>query len=105
MSEQLEKYQRLLEQFPGNELARFSLAKAFYDLGRFEEAKQNFSIALKAKPDWMVVQILLGRCDLALGNKREAIQAFEKARDLAIVQHHEGPLAEMEELLDQLDRE
>lgn len=93
------RYQKLLEQFPGNELARFSLGKAYFDLGKFSEAKEQFQIALAKKPDWMVVQILLGKCELALGNKAVAKAAFERARQLAIEQNHEGPLAEMEELL------
>jgi tetratricopeptide (TPR) repeat protein len=102
MSSQIEKYQKLLEQFPGNELARFSLGKAFYDSGRLEEARENLQVALGQRPDWMVVQILIGRCDLALGNRQAAIEAFERARELALIQNHEGPLAEMDELLAQL---
>jgi hypothetical protein len=48
----------------------------------------------------MVVQILIGKCDLALGNKPAAKVSFEKARQLAIDQDHEGPLAEMNEILE-----
>jgi hypothetical protein len=51
----------------------------------------------------MAVQILVGKCDLSLGNRNAARTAFERARDLAVAQHHEGPLAEMEQLLADLD--
>jgi hypothetical protein len=36
---------------------------------------------------------------LEQGRRSEAIAAFERARDLAVAQHHEGPLAELEGLL------
>jgi hypothetical protein len=47
----------------------------------------------------MVVQILLGKCDLEAGNRAGARQAFERALALAVSQHHEGPQAELEGLL------
>ncbi|MEP6663330.1 MAG: tetratricopeptide repeat protein [Verrucomicrobiota bacterium] len=99
MNEAIARHQKLLEQYPDNELARFSLGKAYFDEGRFAEAKQQFDLALAKKPDWMVVQILIGKCELASGNKPAAKTAFERARQLALVQNHEGPLAEMEQAL------
>ena len=102
MNETIARHQKMLEQYPDNELARFSLGKAYYDLGQFALAKEQFQLALTRKPDWMVVQILLGKCDLSLGDRDAAKAAFERARQLAVEQHHEGPLAEMEQLLEEL---
>jgi len=45
------------------------------------------------------VQILLGKIELQTGNREGARTAFLAARQLAIEQHHEGPLAELDELL------
>ncbi|MDB6032859.1 MAG: DnaJ-like protein [Verrucomicrobiales bacterium] len=104
MNELITKYQKLLDQYPNNELARFSLGKAYFDAGQFSEAKSQFEQALARKPDWMVVQILLGKCELSLGNKPGAKDCFEHALKLAIDQHHEGPQAEMEQLLAELDQ-
>jgi tetratricopeptide (TPR) repeat protein len=99
MNETVARYQNMVEQFPDNELARFSLGKAYYDLGQFGDAKEQFELALSRKPDWMAVQILLGKSAVALGQTATAKSAFERARQLAIEQNHEGPLAEVEELL------
>jgi len=41
------RYQELLERFPDNELARFSLGKAYFDAGQFLPAREQFEIALK----------------------------------------------------------
>ena len=92
----------MVAQHPQNELARYSLGRALFDLGEFTEAKEHLRLALEKKPDWMVVQILLGKCDLELGDRASAVTAFQRARELAIAQHHEGPLAELEELLSEL---
>ena len=102
MNDAIARHQKMVEQFPQNELARFSLGKALYDAQQFAAAKEHFTIALAKKPDWMVVQILIGKCDLALGHKVSAKTAFQNALQLAITQHHEGPQMEMEQALAEL---
>lgn len=96
------RHRQLAAQFPDNELARFSLGRALFDVGNLAEARDHLAAALSRKPDWMAVQILVGKCDLALGRIPEARGAFLRARELAVAQHHEGPLAEVEELLAEL---
>jgi tetratricopeptide (TPR) repeat protein len=97
------RHEQVVAQYPQNELARFSLGKALYDDGQFERAKEHLQAALNKKPDWMVVQILIGKCDLALGHHASARAAFERALQLAIDQNHEGPQAEMEAAIAELD--
>lgn len=103
MNDTIARYEKMVEQFPQNELGRFSLGKALFDAGDFARAKEHLQIALTKKPDWMVVQILVGKCDLALGDKASTKAAFQRALQLAIEQHHEGPQAEMEQTLAELD--
>jgi tetratricopeptide (TPR) repeat protein len=98
----LARQRQMVAQFPQNELARFSLGKALFDLGDAAGAREHLAAALARKPGWMVVEILLGRCALSLGDRAEAVAAFTRARDLAVAQHHEGPLAEMEQMLSEL---
>jgi tetratricopeptide (TPR) repeat protein len=102
MDDPFARQKALVSQFPRNELARFSLGKALYDAGDLLGAREHLSVALSLKPDWMVVQILLGKCDLAEGRTSEAVQAFQRALKLAQDQHHEGPQAELEDLLSEL---
>ncbi|MGV3773186.1 MAG: tetratricopeptide repeat protein [Verrucomicrobiales bacterium] len=102
MSDSIERWQTALAANPNNHLARFSLAKALFDQENYADAKKHLALALAAKPDWMLVQILLGKSELALGNKAEAIRNFHGARRLAMDQNHESPLAELETLLEDL---
>jgi Flp pilus assembly protein TadD len=93
------KYTALLARNPNNELARFSLGQALFDAGRYAEAADSFRMCIQKKPDWMVPTIQLGRCKLQLGDKSAARVALEQARQLAIDQHHDGPLEEINGLL------
>ncbi len=103
MSDSVARYSQMVAQHPANELARFSLAKALFDQGEPDHAKPHFEEALVRRPDWMVAQILLARCHLATGNRELARTAFERARQLAIEQNHEGPLAELNSVLSELN--
>ena len=103
MNDAIARYQKMLEQNPDNELTRFSLGKALFDEGDYAAAKEHLALALANKPDWMVVQILLARCELNLGNKAAAKPALERAKELAVKQGHIGPLAQVEELMKQAE--
>jgi Flp pilus assembly protein TadD len=103
MSSALERYRQMVAQHPGNELARFSLGKALFDSGDFAGAREQFEAALERRSDWMVVRILLGKSLLELKDPVAARVSFEKARQLAVEQHHEGPLAEIDRLLSELN--
>lgn len=98
----LARQRQTVQQFPDNELGRFSLGKALYDRGDYAEAAEHLERALARKPDWMVVQILLGKIALQGGDRDRARVAFERALQLAVEQHHEGPQAELESLLEDL---
>lgn len=88
---------------PENELARFSLGRALFDAGDLLGAREHLEVALRRKPDWMVVQILIGKCDLAQGDLAAARRGFERALQLAREQRHEGPESELLELLSGLN--
>jgi uncharacterized protein HemY len=103
VSDLFARQRELVRQHPENELARFSLGRALFDAGDFSGAREQLEVAIRRKPDWMVVQILLGKCDLAQGSTGAARSAFERALQLARQQHHEGPEAELMDLLSGLN--
>ena len=103
MNDAIARHEKTVAQFPQNELGRFSLGKALYDAGEFSRAKEHLALALAKKADWMVVQILIGKCELALGDRAQAKLAFQRALQLAVEQHHEGPQAEMEQMLREME--
>ena len=97
------KYEALLEQRPNDELLHFSLGKALYDVGRLPEAETHLRTALAAKPDWMVVTMLLAKLALQRDDTTGARLLYQKGPELAIAQDHEGPEAEIRAALEKLD--
>lgn len=97
------KYEGLLQARPDDELLLFSLGKALYDAGRVPEAERHLRAALKAKPDWMVVTMLLAKIALQQNDKATARALYEKGLELAIAQDHEGPQEEIRVALAKLD--
>jgi uncharacterized protein HemY len=100
--ELIAKYEGLLRQRPDDELLHFSLGKAYYDAGRLGEAQIQLETALAAKPDWMVVTMLLAKMALQRNDVFNARGLYEKALGFAIAQNHEGPQEEIREALAKL---
>ncbi len=97
------KYEGLLKARPDDELLHFSLGKAYYDAGRITEAETELRLALKAKPDWMVVTMLLAKIALQQNDPAAARALYQKGLELAIAQDHEGPQEEIRAALRRLD--
>jgi Flp pilus assembly protein TadD len=96
------KYEGLLQARPDDELLHFSLGKALYDAGRIAEAETHLRAALAAKPDWMVVTMLLAKIALQRNDQEAARALYEKGLELAIAQDHEGPQEEIRAALAKL---
>jgi Flp pilus assembly protein TadD len=101
--ELIAKYEVLLRQRPGDELLLFSLGKALYDAGRLDEAEARLAAALEAKPDWMVVTMLLAKIALQRGDTAAARAHYESALRLAVDQEHAGPEEEIRAALAKLE--
>jgi predicted Zn-dependent protease len=96
----IERFSALLEHQPGNDLFRFSLAKALCDAARWAESVPHLERCCDAKRDWMLPRILLGKAHLALGADGDARRVLNDALALAREQQHEDPEAEILALLD-----
>jgi uncharacterized protein HemY len=101
-SDPFEASRKRVEQFPENELFRFSLGKALFDAGNYQEAIQHFEIAFHKKSDWMAIAILLGRAYKSIGDMEKARAYLETGQKLAREQNHEGPWEETKALLAEL---
>jgi predicted Zn-dependent protease len=95
-NDRIAKALELWRKFSDNDLSRYNLAQAYFDAGDFNSAAEHLRPLCAKKPDWMVVHILLGKC---LGSTPEAKRILERALQLAIAQHHDGPREELTELL------
>jgi len=92
-------FRPLVEKDPANPLFRFSLGQELLKEEAAAEAIPHLAFAAGAKSDWMVPRILLGKAQLALGDRAAAKAAFESALALAVAQGHEEPEEELRALL------
>jgi len=99
MSAREAEYLDKVRQRPNDTLARFVLAKDYFDEGRHADAAEQFGELVRQKPDWMKCWIHLGQSLTALGKKDDARGALEQALALAEAQHHDTPAEELRELL------
>ena len=97
-----DRFHKLVEANPDNELFRFSLGQALMEEKQEAPAIEAFDQCLAKKPDWMVASIFKGRCLLTLKQNDEAKAELQKALQLAIDQHHEDPEVEVRTLLSTL---
>lgn len=101
--EKIDRWHKAVQGDPDDELARFTLARAHMEAGQLEEACEHFRITLTLKPDWMMACILLVRCLVELDQRDEARPILEQARALALLQGHQDPLIEIDELHEELN--
>lgn len=93
------RFTALVAAQPGNPMFRFSLAQALLREQRPAEAVTQLETCARARADWMMPRILLGKTLLHLGRRAEARPWLEAALALAVAQDHEEPAQELRALL------
>jgi Flp pilus assembly protein TadD len=103
--DRIERFQKLVEQFPSSELPLFSLGQAYLEADRFEEAVATFDRILTNKPDYMMAHVHRAQALFQLDRLEEAREACRAAIALAIAQDHVGPREDCEDLLAEIEAE
>lgn len=99
----LERFRQMAARFPDRSVPHFSLAQALQESGDLAGADAAYAEACRLQPDFMLAYLQHAACLVELGARDRARIAAEKARDLAVAQKHSGPLADAEELLEDLE--
>lgn len=98
--ERLSVFKNMAEADPENELAHFSLGKAYTETGQWDHAEQALRRTLELSPGHSQAQRLLGEALIQLGQKDAAVSLLEKA---IVAAHEKGewkPRNEMQALLE-----
>ncbi len=96
------RFEAMVARFPDKSPPRFSLGRALQDAGRLADAEPHYARAAELQPDLMMAWLHRAECLMGLGRFAEAQPVAEEARRLAVAQSHEGPLADVTELLEDL---
>ncbi|MFO0877656.1 MAG: Fe(2+)-trafficking protein [Gemmataceae bacterium] len=97
--EKIAQFRNMATADPDNELAHYRLGGLLMEEKQYEEAIASFRRTLELSPVFSKVYQLLGQCQLALGQKDEAIQTWEKGFAVADERGDYMPRDEMSRLL------
>ena len=103
--ERIEKFYDLVQRFPDSEVPRFSLAQAYRDAGRYEDAEKAYSDVIAIKSDFMLAWIERARCLISLERYEDAEPIARQGLALAVAQGHQEPRIDCEALLEEIEEE
>lgn len=101
----IERYESMVARFPQSEVPRYSLACAYREAGRIEDALTEFAEIMRIKPDFMMAWVHTTELLVGLERYDEARPICTAAIALAKAQDHSGPLMDCETLLDEIESE
>ena len=104
MTDKISALQEKVKANPKQVFHRYSLSQAYFEENQLELACAEFEECLKARPDWMMAALFLGKAYLADENKEKAKEKLELALFLAKNQNHDDPAEEAAQLLAELNK-
>ena len=81
--QRIQQFRQMAEADPDNELGHFSLGKAYFDAGRFDEAVAPLSRVLELKPELSKAYQLLGEAYDGAGKREQAVEVMTKGVTVA----------------------
>ena len=73
----------MIDRAPFDLRGYYLMGRAYYDLGRYDEAMKTFDRSLRLEPNQVDTLIALGMCQGAQGRTKECLRSFELARAIA----------------------
>jgi tetratricopeptide (TPR) repeat protein len=98
----IERFQKMAEADPTNELGHFSLGRALLDAGRFQEAADSFQRTIDLNPNMGRAHQLLATALLRLDRRGEAIERLTSGVKVAAARGESMPQREMIAMLREL---
>lgn len=102
INERIERFQKMAEADPQNELGHFSLARALMDAGQHSQAIDSLRRVIAIDANRSKAYQMLGECLIKEGNKGEAVGALTSGVRIADSRGEMLPRNEMIELLKSL---
>jgi len=104
MTDKISALQEKVKANPKQVFHRYSLAQAYFEENQLELACAEFEECLKARTDWMMAALFLGKAYLESEKKEKARENLELALSLAKEQNHDDPAEEAAQLLNECSR-
>lgn len=100
--ERIDQFRKMATEDPDNELAHYRLGGLLMEQGAYDDAIASFRRTLELSPQFSKVYQLLAQCQIALGDKDEAIATLKTGHAIADERGDNMPRDEMARLLVEL---
>jgi uncharacterized protein HemY len=101
-SEREAQFRKLAADHPDSPMVHFSLGKLLLDERRYTEAVESLRTAVSLQQDYAAALVALADALVGAGQRDEARQVLEGARETALAQSHPSLAEEIAERLDDL---
>lgn len=98
-----QQFLMMVKDFPDSPMGHFSLGRYYLEGNRFAEAAAALARAVALDTDYLAAMVALAEAQVGAGQKDAAKASLERARELALQQHHEGLAEELDEKLQDLE--
>lgn len=95
LEERIAQFTKMSQDDPDNELGHYRLGQLLQEANRHEDAIRSFRRTLELSPQFSKVFLLLGKSQVALGRKDEAIATFQEGHGVATSRGDRIPAAEI----------
>jgi Fe-S cluster biosynthesis and repair protein YggX len=102
LQESIERYRKMAQDDPDNELGHFRLGKALVEAGQYADAVPSLRRTLELNPDFSKVFELLGTCLLKIDRRAEALEVLRQGYTVAEARGDNVPRDAMAQMLRQL---
>lgn len=102
LEERIAQFSKMSQDDPDNELGHYRLGQLLQEANRHEDAIRSFRRTLELSPQFSKVFLLLGKSQVALNRKEEAIATYQEGHKVATERGDRIPASEISKELELL---
>ena len=102
LEERIAQFSKMSQDDPDNELGHYRLGQLLQEANRHEDAIRSFRRTLELSPQFSKVFLLLGKSQVALNRKEEAIATYQEGHKVATERGDRIPASEISKELESL---
>ena len=95
-----DKFKQMVQQFPESPIGHYSLGRLYLETKRFADAVTPLEKACALQADYAAAMVCLGDAYAGAGRTDDARRTFEKAKEVALSQKHDGLAEEIQDKID-----
>lgn len=95
-----DRFKQMVSQFPDSPMGHYSLGRLYLEQRRFAEAIGPLEKACALQSDYAAAMVCLGDAYSGAARTDDARKIYERAKEVALAQKHDGLAAEIQDKID-----